>query len=180
MMALYRYRPLPLDKNIDGHCLVMTGEVLDSVARLLPKRVDEEYHENVLYLAGVIDGTTRYASEVVLPMAITAPRSYTTHRDSHADVLWSLSERDLVVVAQVHCHPGTAVYHSDADDDLAFVKGEGFWSIVVPQYGKYGMLPFSDCGFHCYSNNAFRLLEEPAISSRITIVESLIRQRRNK
>jgi proteasome lid subunit RPN8/RPN11 len=178
MKDRYRYRPLPRDTALNGHHLVITADVLESVARLLPKRVRGRDHENVLYLAGVIDGATRHAFVALAPKATTTPGSYMTERDSHAEVIWELSNSDLVVVAQVHCHPGVAVYHSDADDDLAFVKGEGFWSIVVPHYGRRGMTPLSACGFHCYSNGAFRLLERAAAETRITVVGTRIDLRR--
>jgi len=170
-MNLYRIRPLPVDTALNGYRLLLTTKVIELVASMLPKRVDGRSHENVLYLAGSIDGITRCAFEVVVPKAKTAPGSYTTSRDSHAEVLWNLSNRNLVVVGQVHCHPGGAVYHSDADDDLAFIKGEGFWSIVVPNYGEDGMIPLSSCGFHCYSNHAFRLLKEPAVSNRVIVAK---------
>ena len=45
------------------------------------------------------------------------------------------SEQNEVLVAQIHAHP-TDAYHSDADDQLAFVRLPGGLSIVVPDFAK--------------------------------------------
>lgn len=47
-----------------------------------------------------------------------------------------LSDTGLRLLAQVHSHPGRA-YHSNADDRYCIVTTEGYFSIVVPNFG-YG------------------------------------------
>jgi len=171
----YRKKPLPLDKALNGTTLLLTGSVIDSINCLLPRRVERDLHENVLYIAGVIEPTRRIGLFVIAPKAETGRGYYHTDRASHAEVLNVLDEHDLAIVAQVHCHPGELVYHSEADDDLAFVRVEGHWSIVVPHYGLKGMFPLDRCGFHRFQNGTFALLTKEAVAKRIKVIAPSIR-----
>lgn len=174
MMLSYRERPLPIDDRLRGPRLILTSEVVSQLAKLLPKFVSGQGHENVAYLGGHDLGDLRFACSVIMPKAKTAPRYYDTDIASHAEVILALSDLDVEVVGQVHTHPGSAVYHSDGDDDLAFVKGEGFWSIVVPHYASNGILPVSQCGFHLYADGAFHLLTPEAVAARVSVQSTLV------
>lgn len=167
MTYSYRGRPLPLDERIQGPRLSMTSEVTRLLASLLPRAVLGQGHENVAYLGGYDIGDLKVACSVIMPKASTGPGFYDTDVASHAEVVLALSDLELEVVGQIHTHPGSAVYHSDDDDELAFVKGEGFWSIVVPNYARNGILPFSQCGFHLHTNGVFHLLSADAVAARI-------------
>jgi hypothetical protein len=171
----YRKTPLPIERELTGPRLCLTEGVVRSIGRLLPKRVGRKRHENVLYIAGTAAPDQRVGIAVIAPHAITGPGFYTTDRDSHSEVMDILDDLDLFVVAQVHCHPGGLVSHSNADDDLAFVRAEGFWSIVVPEYGIKGMKPFARCGFHRFTRGEFRLLTEEAVSHRITVIPDSVK-----
>lgn len=166
----YRRKPLPIDTNTFGEVLQLPVSVVRAIDQLLPKTVCSVNHENVLYLAGVVDQNIRTAVMVIAPQAETGPGFFKTDRKSHQQVLRALSGVDLEIVAQIHSHPGPVVGHSDGDDDLAFIKGEGFWSLVVPNYCKNGLLPIESCGMHCYSDGAFRILDEQAVSARVRLL----------
>jgi len=170
----HRQKPLPVEESRTGPSLVLTPAVVRTIDHLLPKRVGKVSHENVLYIAGVIEPSRRLGVSVIAPKAETGRGYYRTDRASHAEVLDALGELGLVVVAQVHCHPSRGIYHSDADDDLAFVRAEGHWSIVVPHYGQRGMLPLRDCGFHRFSQGQFFLLSEEAVSQRILVLPEAV------
>jgi hypothetical protein len=176
----YRKKPLPMEEEKDGPSLVLTPAVVRTIDRLLPKRIGNVSHENVLYIAGVIEPSRRLGVAVIAPKAETGRGHYHTDRASHAEVLDVLGDLGLVVVAQVHCHPGQAVYHSDADDDLAFVRAEGHWSIVVPYYGQKGMQPLRHCGFHRFSKGQFVLLSEDAVSQRILVLPEAVELNRGQ
>lgn len=49
-----------------------------------------------------------------------------------------LRTRRLRVAAQVHTHPGRA-YHSEVDDEWAFVRHEGALSLVLPKFASSTM-----------------------------------------
>jgi proteasome lid subunit RPN8/RPN11 len=51
-----------------------------------------------------------------------------------------LRRERLMIVAQVHSHPGDA-FHSEADDELAMVRHEGAFSIVVPRFARGVSVP---------------------------------------
>ena len=166
----YRRTPLPIDNDTFGETLQIPICVVRAIDQLLPKKVRGVNHENVLYLAGVVDANIRTASMVIAPQAETSPGNFKTDRKSHQQVLRALSGLELEIVAQVHSHPGPTVGHSDGDDELAFIKGEGFWSLVIPNYCGKGMLPIEDCGIHCYTTGQFRILDERAVSSRVHVI----------
>ncbi len=173
-MADYRRKPLPYDDRPDGHRLYLSQSVIFTIDEALPKRVGPYWHENVLYVGGRIDGDRRYGMAVVAPEARTARTHYLTDPDSHVDAMRKLRALGLVIVAQVHCHPGSCVEHSDFDDEKAIVLVEGHWSLVIPDYGRSGMMPLERCGFHCFSEGEFRLLTEDAARQRVTIVPQFI------
>jgi proteasome lid subunit RPN8/RPN11 len=52
-----------------------------------------------------------------------------------AAVFDELRSERLMIVAQVHSHPGDA-FHSEADDEWAIVRHEGAYSIVVPRFAR--------------------------------------------
>lgn len=171
---------LPVDESLHGHQLILNSEVIRTIEALLPKKIQGVYHENVLYLAGQASGSQAVALTVIAPHATTGPRGYDTPPESHREVVERVGDLCLAIVAQVHCHPGAAVYHSDGDDDLAFIKGEGFWSIVVPSYGLQGIRPLTRCGFHCYSGGAFRQLTAEATNARVFLAPDSIDLRRTR
>jgi hypothetical protein len=47
-------------------------------------------------------------------------------------------------VAQLHTHPGAA-FHSGTDDEFPIVRTPGFLSIVLPEFGKYGLRELAAC-----------------------------------
>ena len=61
-----------------------------------------------------------------------------------------LHRSGLLLLAQVHSHPGEA-YHSEADDRYAIVTAEGGYSLVAPDFGDAFAIPTCavyrlDCG----------------------------------
>lgn len=56
----------------------------------------------------------------------------------HRINVW-LHESNLRLIAQIHSHP-TDAYHSDTDDTYPLVATVGAFSIVVPDFGKYGFV----------------------------------------
>ena len=59
------------------------------------------------------------------------------------------------LLAQVHSHPGPGNLHSFGDDSRIFMPFDGMLSIVVPNYGRGGLLPLSRCGVHQFRAGAW-------------------------
>lgn len=175
MKVIYRLNgpPLPVDPNPDGHRLGLTESVIEQISIRLPKQVGNEHHENVLYISGIRENGRSIGLMCIQPEAVTTPTSYDTSTASHLTVLKYLRSLGLSLVAQVHCHPGTSVEHSNIDDEKAIVRGEGFWSLVIPQYGLRKPA-FSDWGLHCYTEGVFRWLDEAAAAARLSIVNQFL------
>lgn len=94
----------------------------------------------------------------------------------------TLNTLKLKHIAQIHTHPGTAIDHSQADDELAAFRAPGLLSIVVPSYGHSGMLPLTICGFHRYDRWGFIRLTDRYVQDYFEIFDSkdyIVIDRRN-
>lgn len=162
------------DRDTDGLRLVLTDSVVQYIERQLPLRKSFGNHENVLYIAGLILSSVRVGLTVIAPRCVTGSGFYYTDADTHAMVMSILHKHRLHLVAQVHCHPGSRVSHSGVDDDKAIVRADGHWSIVVPHYGRHGVLPLRKCGIHCYKQGDFQRLSNQAVAARVLIAPAWV------
>lgn len=142
--------------------------------QLLRQRQGWWSHERVVYWAGVETETAWLVTTVIRPRARTTWGSFQTSVKANAEVVASLSSAGLGILAQVHTHPGAFVNHSEGDDEMAVVAFENFVSIVVPHYGRKGMLPLTKCGVHRFENRGFRRLRPEEIAASMRVVSTLI------
>lgn len=79
-----------------------------------------------------------------------------------------LAEQNLRLVALLHTHPGKWVGLSQIDAKNQISSRLGFWSIVVPRYGRK---PWSlrSMGFHIRIENGWRRLRAKEIAERVNI-----------
>lgn len=133
-----------------------------------------ERHEGIAYWAGVAGGNGWVITTVLSPEAVTTKGSYRTSALANARVVNMVSELGLQILAQIHGHPGDWVDHSSGDNDGAFMPYEGFYSLVLPRYGCYGMLPLSKCGVHRYEDGHFVRLTPEEIEERFMIVPTSV------
>jgi hypothetical protein len=86
-----------------------------------------------------------------------------------------LEKRDLLLLAQVHSHPGN-FGHSPGDEIRAASYRMGFISIVVPCFALKETHDLSGCYIYEYEGNwNWRLLQGNEASSRFVVEDSLIR-----
>ena len=86
-----------------------------------------------------------------------------------------LQKRDLLLLAQVHSHPGN-FGHSYGDECKATNYRIGFVSIVVPWFALKETNDFSKCYVYEYEGNwKWRLLKSNEVSQRFVIEDSLVR-----
>lgn len=83
--------------------------------------------------------------------------------------------RGLVVVAQLHAHPGRSTTHSDHDNENAVSFHPGFISVVLPHYGREG-LDIMGCGVHEYDGSQWRKLPAIENAKRIQVVPTVLDQ----
>ena len=53
-------------------------------------------------------------------------------------------------------------------------RTEGFLSVVVPNYGRDGMRPFTKCGVHLFERSGFRRLTVDEVERRFPVVDSFV------
>jgi hypothetical protein len=84
----------------------------------------------------------------------------------------------LQILAQVHGHPGDWVGHSAGDNRGAFMAYEGYYSVVVPNYGLQGLLPLSRCGVHRFDKGRFVRLPAEDVSKQFVVAPAWVDLRR--
>lgn len=150
-------------------------EVMDATTTLLTSfREDAIQHEGIVYWAGVPSKGVWIVTTVVAPYASTACGSFHTSTVANAQVIATVANYQLQVLAQVHGHPGAWVGHSDGDNKGAFMPYTGFYSIVVPNYGLQGLLPLSICGVHRFADGRFIQLSTTDIDQVFSVIPASI------
>jgi hypothetical protein len=144
--------------------------VLDATARVLRSQRD---HEEVAYWAGIDGGLTATVLTCIAPAATTTAGSFQTSAFANAVVINWLAEHGLVLIAQLHCHPGRFVEHSHGDEVGALTPFENYLSIVVPLYGAGGLGDFSRCGVHRFEDGRFRRLRPTEVRHALRVAPTM-------
>jgi proteasome lid subunit RPN8/RPN11 len=131
-------------------------------------------HEGIVYWAGREQPQEWIITTVILPQAVTTHGSFRTSAAANARVVALLAAADLVLLAQVHSHPGRIVDHSADDDADALMPYENFLSIIVPNYAKATMWPLDHCGVHRFEHGQFRRLQPQEVTSTIMRVPTTL------
>lgn len=140
------------------------------------EQVLREYGKGKKPCEGVVYWSGKRLSdlEVLIDCAV-APRirarRYHFQVDHHANAAFVdfINDNDRIYISQVHSHPGTFVDHSEVDDNETAFRSEGLVSIVVPVYGRLGMLPLTECGVHRYQQNEFFRLADDYVARHFQI-----------
>jgi hypothetical protein len=148
---------------IDTQVITFTDQVLKDYGSKNPSC------EGLVYWAGRVEGNKYYITHGVAPKIKASRRDiYTTH-ESNAAVVEYLCDNELVYIAQVHSHPGDWVEHSEVDNEETAFRSEGLVSIVVPVFSTRSILPWSQCGFHLYTDGAFEFLSTKYVNKRFSV-----------
>lgn len=134
--------------------VVVTANVMRETERLLSPH-DEL--ETVVYWFGRVTAQETFVLTVIRPDQIRTWGSFEVSARANAGVTAFACQHGLRLIAQLHSHPGRLVGHSPGDDVGAPFVFPGFYSIVVPLYGAYGVLPLARCGVHVYREGFYRL-----------------------
>lgn len=133
-----------------------------------------EQHEGIAYWAGILTGGVQVVTTVLAPEAITTKGSYKTSIVANAAVITKVNEYQLQLLAQIHGHPKACVSHSAGDDSGAFMPYTGFYSLVVPHYGRQGLLPLYKCGVHRYEDGRFVQLTPEVIERQFVLAPTSV------
>lgn len=123
---------------------------------------------------GVELGDTAVVTTVAMPSARRRPWNYELNVTMLPDLWTRTRPQGLVLLAQIHTHPGNAIkWHSPYDDEHAISQGDGFLSIVITDYGAYGLDTALEHGVH-EKQGTWQKLRGIHARERIRIVDSFI------
>jgi len=167
-------RPVPVDERRVGPGLWIAEGVLFETERLLRSYGGADDHEGIVYWGGIESPGGAIALTALSPTATTTWGSFRTEAEANADLVVSLAQLKLALVAQVHSHPGDWVDHSDGDDVGALVRFLGFWSLVVPNFARAGMQPLHRVGVHRFEDGVFQRLAIEAVAARVRVLPAAL------
>jgi proteasome lid subunit RPN8/RPN11 len=112
--------------------VTVAAGVVEGTLSELREGGDAKCERLVLWLGRRRAGGFNVTTGLVPPQESASDRFFVSPSGMAAIFAELRSER-LMIVAQVHSHPGDA-FHSDADDEMAIVRHEGAFSIVLPRF----------------------------------------------
>ncbi len=152
--------------------LLPSTVIRESGEYLRQSRGPDGPHEGVLYWAGISAADIWVVTTIILPSARTTRGSFRTTAKTNADVVGFLADHELVLLGQVHSHPGSFVDHSEGDIVGALMPYQSFLSVVVPNYACDGLLPLHGLGVHRFDQGEFQQLSEIEIKKTMVVVPS--------
>jgi hypothetical protein len=169
---MWKFRKSPKARNVPfaGNVWVTAPVIEHTVSVLRSSGSPDELHEGVVYWAGRRFGSDTVVTTCIAPAARTTEGSFETSAQTNARAILYLGKVGLELIAQVHSHPGKFVDHSRGDDQRALMPYEGFLSVVVPLYGRYGVLPLTTCGVHVFERGRFRRLENSEVEESFRVI----------
>jgi hypothetical protein len=148
---VHRRNPLPL-APARGH-LIVTDSVRRATETALRGFIGPDgRHEGIAFWAGRQDGNDQLIAAVIVPRAIHGPGFVHVPADQVGEAAHQARTRRLVLLAQVHSHPGDDTRHSDADDSLVLMARESMFSVVGARYGDGGLTPAEGAGIHQFQD----------------------------
>jgi hypothetical protein len=156
----------------DSSSYTVTQDVIDFTVDVLreygAKKMSEE---GLVYWAGNGNGGNFEITAAVAPKTEATRYGFKTSNTSNARFVEFICDNDLLYIAQVHSHPGTMVDHSIVDNEETAFRSEGLISIVVPVFGRKGMLPLTVCGIHRFAAGKFPRLGNRYIRRHFNIIK---------
>jgi hypothetical protein len=154
---------------IRGSFLV-TEPALGALDRILPTyRSVDGLHEGIVFLCGIEKEDLTVLLTAIAPEADHGVGRVSCSAEQMAAVSAAARSFGLGVLAQVHSHPSPYTGHSFGDDEMIFMPFEGMLSIVVPDYGRFGVRPFDSLGVHQFQDGRWVLCERASVRRAIGI-----------
>jgi proteasome lid subunit RPN8/RPN11 len=151
----------------------IADSALEAIAGLLPTyRGVDGSHEGICFLAGYETGELTLYLTTIAPKADHGPRHVRCSETQVAEATAATRSSGLGLLAQVHSHPSGATGHSLGDDEMVFMPFEGMLSIVVPDYGRFGLLPLDSLGVHQFQDGRWVLCERASVQENFAVVSA--------
>lgn len=157
--------PAPRSLIISGDAWRVTCSLLGPYASLQV--------EAGLYWYGIRSNEAASVTVVGIPHQTNRKGNFEVTDDDLAELVLAIPD-GLVVVAQIHTHPGSDTGHSSWDDDLAV--SQKILSLVFPRYGRN--LKLEDAGAHEYIADRWEHLSPRDSAKRIVLAPGMVDTRR--
>lgn len=151
------------------HTLTVPRDLLEGTGEALRAFGDRGFEGLVLWLGRVADRAAHVVEAQIpdqLPIRDESGVGYFVDGESLFELNVHLHRSGLVLLAQVHSHPGEA-YHSPADDRYAIVTTEGGYSLVAPDFGAAFAIP--TCAVYRLRDGKWVSLPESDVRGRILV-----------
>lgn len=134
----------------------------------------EDGKEGYVFWAGAVADNEAYITTCVYPTANARQGGVKVPLEKMTEINLELRDRDQLILAQVHSHPGVA-RHSPVDEEKAVSFHEGFVSIVIPDFGETPVYDLRDCGVYIYTaDDGWHLLNDTEIEERFAIGDTVL------
>jgi len=151
----------------------IVADAVTEAERLLPSFRDaSEDHEGIVFLLGHEGGEMTVFTTVLAPCADHGPGHVMCPPEEIAAAVRRAREHRVVLLGQLHSHPGSWIEHSEGDDHLVLMPFEGMLSLVCAHYGRVGLRPLTSLGVHQYQDGRWRLIKQTSVAENFTILPS--------
>lgn len=158
------------NRIFDNKKYIIPKQVITDSQKVLREYASlEPSNEGLVYWGGTKNEQIVTVTTVIAPKTDSSYGRVSTSYKSNSKFVQALNEKKIVYIAQVHSHPTTWVDHSEGDDAWAPFKIDGLLSIVVPTYGKNGILPLTKCGVHRFEKTHFERLPRKYVKKHFVI-----------
>jgi proteasome lid subunit RPN8/RPN11 len=147
-MPVHRETPLPVGEPRQ-RLIVPAGVARDTQAALRCALGPDGRHEGLVLWAGRRSDGAAVAVQPIVPPSNHGVGHVLIDERAVGLAHRKARQHGLVIVAQVHSHPGDDTRHSEGDDTLIATPYEGYFSVVVGRYGDAG---FGSAGVHEYQD----------------------------
>lgn len=179
MGGVMRTTPLPKGE-LHGRYLV-TEQVLQVTRKELRRfalaGIQDGGHEGLVLWGGyLMEGMTAVIT-VIRPRVEHSRGRVHVDEGAFAAAVQEIRGAGLVLVGQVHSHPGSDTRHSDGDDELIALPTEGLLSIVAPAYGTE-FQTLGDASVHQFQDGRWVMCSPKSVDDQMTVAPAWIDARK--
>lgn len=165
------YRSKALPTGALGGEYLLTEDVLETTqAELVDfalKGIRDCGHEGLVFWGGRESGNLTVITTVIVPEVQHSHGRVHVSRRAYGIAARRARKRGILLLAQVHSHPGSDTRHSDGDDELIGLPTEGMLSVVVPNFGM-GFSGVTEAGVHQLQEERWVLCSEDSVEAQMT------------
>lgn len=151
--------------NFQTRIMVPSNIISDTTAYLV-KQGQKGFEGRVYWVAQLAGGQAkvlRIAIPEQIPRRTLFGVSVTVPQNANVMITRGLNKGEYIAV-KVHSHPDKA-YNSETDKNNPFLRHEGAISIIVPNFGRYGMANLENCAVCIFTKGQWNDLTQNKVQS---------------